>query len=420
MRIIVMYEYPPPPAGLATQGHLLFKGLTEIGLDCMPVHLTNSLQKEWLYRWFKPDVAIGVGWWGQMPDLASHPQKFGVVPVPWLVADGWVANYQDILTSLPLVMTTSQWVMDAYVRDGVSPKNMVPQAIGCDLEAFTPLPRRHGKVRAVRESLGVADDEKLILTIGGDGASKGSREMMRALAEVNKSFKKWKYVCKVWFQERTEKQNRLDMELAEELGIRDKVTYVDGVASREFMPYLYNACDIYAGPSRQEGFGMPHVEAQACGKPVLSIDAMGIKETVIHGKTGFLADIADVVALKEGLADKTMGFAQETIIKFDEPKVIAVRPNVEQLAEYALAMLTDDDLVEGMGIAAREHVAANFDYRAVARRVAGLIREKVPLTSETQDTIKGGNGKNGQTEHSGRIVKGRTNIEGVGASQESH
>ncbi|MDO8589283.1 MAG: glycosyltransferase family 4 protein [Armatimonadota bacterium] len=419
MRTLILYEYPPPPAGLATQGDLLYRGLREIGEDCKPVHLTTDLQKEWMYRWYRPDVAVGVGWWGQIPSLVLHPRKFGIEAVPWLVADGWVANYQDVLNSLPLLLTTSRWVLDTYVRDGVSPKNMVSFPIGCDVDSFRPLPRSNEKVRAVRESLGVADDEKLILTIGGDGASKGSREMMRALAKVNRRFKKWKYVCKVWFQERTEKQNRLDMKLAEQLGIRDKVLYVDGVLSREFMPYVYNACDIYAGPSRQEGFGMPHVEAQACGRPVLSVDAMGIKETVVHGETGFLADIAHVVALKEGIVDRNMGFQERATIKFDEPKVIAVRANVEQLAEYVERLLCDDALARTMGTAAREHAFRNFDYRALARRLADLIRERIPIV-ESQPGHGGGNGvngKNGKNRNGARTAQGRAAGSGVGAGQ---
>jgi hypothetical protein len=31
MKILVLYDYPPPPAGLATQGDLLYQGLVELG-----------------------------------------------------------------------------------------------------------------------------------------------------------------------------------------------------------------------------------------------------------------------------------------------------------------------------------------------------------------------------------------------------
>lgn len=383
MRALLLYEYPPPPAGLATQGHLLYRGLSELGLECMPVHLTSGLQKEWLYEWFKPDVAIGVGFWGQMPELVLHPRKFGVQPVPWLVADGWVANYQDELNSLPLIMATSQWVVEAYVRDGVSAERMVDQPIGCDLQSFVPLKKSDPKVQAVRRSLGVPEDVKLILTIGGDGASKGSQEMMKALARINRQFTNWHYVCKVWSQARTRKQNELDLKLAAELGIRHKVSYVDGVLSREFMPYLYNACDIYAAPSRQEGFGMPHVEAQACGKPVLSVDAMGIKETVVHGRTGYLASVSEWISITEGEAGEAAGYAIPTTIKFDKPKVIAVRASVDDLENYVLRLLTDDTLCHRMGQAGRQHVEHNFDYREVAKRVLKVVSERIPLRGST-------------------------------------
>ncbi len=377
LRILMLYEYPAQPAGLATQGDLLLRGLQDIGTDALPAPLTGNLQKEWLYKCYKPDVAIGVGWWGYTPELVIHPRKFGVQAVPWLVADGWVANYQDVLNSLPLILATSGWVREAYVRDGVSPERMVVLPIGCDTKSFVPIPKKHPKVQSVREALGVADDEKLILTIGGDGASKGAREMMKALAMIDSRYPKWKFVCKVWKQDRTEKQNRLDMELAEELGIRDKVQYVDGVLSREFMPYIYNACDIYAGPSRQEGFGMPHVEAQACGIPVLSVDAMGIKETVVHGKTGFLSRVAKWVEISEGEVGPDQGYAERQVIHFTDPKVIAVRADVDELAEYCLQLLSDDDLASRMGIAARSHIEKNFNYLDVARRVSSLIEERV-------------------------------------------
>lgn len=378
MRIAMLYEYPPPPAGLATQGDLLYRGLSKLGVDCMPVPQTGGLQKEWVYRQYKPNLAIGVGFWGQLPELVIHPREHGIEAVPWLVADGWVANYQKELNSLPLILATSKWVKETYIRDGVSADRLVVQPIGCDVEAFRPIPHADPRVHAVRESLGVADDEKMILTIGGDGASKGSQEMMHALARIDSEFSKWRYVVKVWNQPRTEKQNQMDLALAEELGIRHKVDYVDGVLSREFMPYLYNACDIYAAPSRQEGFGMPHVEAQACGKPVISVDAMGIKETVIHSETGYLARPAKWISITEGEVGPAIGYPETQTIKFPEPKVIAVRANIHDLEEQVMRLLTDDKLAARLGVAARAHVERSFDYRNVAAQVIDVIRDRLP------------------------------------------
>ncbi len=74
------------------------------------------------------------------------------------------------------------------------------------------------------------------------------------------------------------------------------------------MPYLMNTCDIYAAPSRLEGFGMPQVEAGACGKAVLGINAMAMKETLVHGETAFLAGVATEVVLRETIVGEESGW----------------------------------------------------------------------------------------------------------------
>jgi starch synthase len=74
VKVLVLTEYPPSAAGLATQGQLLCKGLREIGVEVYPVHFESPLEKEWYYRWFQPDVVVGVGFWGHVPHLVLHPQ----------------------------------------------------------------------------------------------------------------------------------------------------------------------------------------------------------------------------------------------------------------------------------------------------------------------------------------------------------
>ena len=75
MRIAVLYAYPPEPDGLSIQGHLLYRGLKELGVDVMPCHHADSLQKLWVYKGFKPDIAIGVGCWTYAKDIILSPQR---------------------------------------------------------------------------------------------------------------------------------------------------------------------------------------------------------------------------------------------------------------------------------------------------------------------------------------------------------
>ena len=377
MRILLLYDYPASPGGLATQGSLLYKGLLEMGVDVHAVHYESDQEKEWYYRWFKPDVAVGIGYWGHTPHLILHPQKFKVQAVPWLVADGYIANYQDVLNELPLVLVTSNWVKEMYIRDGISAHNIEVLPVGCDTDSFIPFSKDDPKITAVRESLGIPPDQLMILTVGGDAASKGAREVMQALATIGDQVPDWTYVCKTWPQPRTSQQNQEDMQLAKEMGIEKKVIYATSITSRDFMPYLIGACDIYAGPSRLEGFGMPQVEAGACEKPVIGINAMGMLDTLVDGETAFLAGVAQHIVVNEVTIGDECGLAEKRTVVFDVPRTIDYRANVDDIAKYLIRLMNDPSLCQKMGKAGRNRVVENFDYRLVAKKFIELIDRKL-------------------------------------------
>ncbi|MCJ7675945.1 MAG: glycosyltransferase family 4 protein [Sedimentisphaerales bacterium] len=380
MKVLVLYDYPPSPAGLATQGDLLHRGLQELGIDVHSVHFESGQEKEWYYRWFEPDVVVGVGYWGHTPHLVLHPQRYGVQPVPWLVADGYMANYHEVLEALPLILVTSRWVKSVYIRDGLSGKNIEVLPVGCDTDSFIPRDKNDPKVLGVREALGVAPDQIMILTVGGDAASKGAQEVMQALAIIDTKAPDWKYVCKVWPQPRTQQQNLLDMQLAAQLGIDKNVVYTTNVISRNFMPYLLSACDIYAAPSRLEGFGMIQVEAGACGKPVIGIKAMGMLDTMVHGENAFLASIAQEVRIRETLAGEESGHEVGHRVVFKRPRTVDYRASVHDIAGYLMQLMQDGGLRKKMGEAGRKRAVENFDYRVIAKRFVAIICEKLGIS----------------------------------------
>jgi len=378
MRCLVLFPYPTEADGQSLQGELLYRGLLKAGVEAIPCHFKESIQKEFYLRQLKPDFVIGVGFWGNVPEIIQEPLKFGVRTIPWFNADGWVANYKEEFNKLELMFTTSEWVRSIYERDGIDVSKIIPMHIGIDTDLFKPIKDNERKI-ALRRMLGVRDNERMILTIGGDVTSKGAQEMFRALAEINKEFKEWKYVCKSWPGECAAEWREKEEYLVEQLGIKDKVIFLEDTFSQEFMAEILNCCDIYASPSRIEGFGMIQVEAMACEKPVISINVGGPAETIIHNKTGFLARVAEEIKLDEEIAYPSMGFCIKQIIKFDKPKTFAYRANIDDLKEYTLKLLTDPALCEKMGKAGREHVVENLDYRVTSKKMLDIIKEKLKL-----------------------------------------
>jgi alpha-maltose-1-phosphate synthase len=380
MKVLTLYDYPPSPGGLATQGDLLYRGLKEMGVDVHAVHFESAQEKEWYYRWFEPDVVLGVGYWGHAPHIVLHPQRYGVLPVPWMVADGYVANYHDVLNALPLILVTSNWVKETYVRDGINPDIIEVLPVGCDTDAFIPRDPNDPKVSSVREALGVAPDQVMILTVGGDAASKGSQEVMQALAMIDTQAPDWKYVCKVWPQPRTQAQNLIDLQLATHLGIEKNVVYTTNVVSRNFMPYLVAACDIYAAPSRLEGFGMPQVEAGACEKPVISLKAMAMLDTLVHGQTAYLAGVAQEIRIQEATLGEESGYEEGHHHTFQAPRTVDYRASAADIARYLLKLMKDPARREKMGKAGRKRVVKMFDYRVVAKRFTDLVTERLGVS----------------------------------------
>ena len=380
MKVLLLYDYPPSPGGLATQGQLLHRGLEEMGVEVFSVNFESAPEKEWYYRWFEPDIVVGVGYWGHTSHLVLHPQRYGITAIPWLVADGYMANYGEILDNLPLVLVTSNWVKKVYIRDGLKGDNIEVLHVGCDTDAFVPRDKKEPKVAAVRESLGIADDQIMILTVGGDAASKGAQEVMQALAINDPQAPDWKYVCKVWPQPRTEQQNLADIQLAVNLGIDKNVVYTTGKVSRNFMPYLLAACDIYAAPSRLEGFGMTQVEANSCEKPVIGIKAMGMLDTLVHGKTAFLAEVAQEIRLREAIVGNESGYETGHKYTFKKPRIVDYRASVHDIANYLMDLMTDANLREQMGKEGRKRVVENFDYRVIARKFVEIVSRRLGIT----------------------------------------
>ena len=67
------------------------------------------------------------------------------------------------------------------------------------------------------------------------------------------------------------------------------------------LPYLYSQANVFVYPSLYEGFGMPPLEAMACGCPVIVSDNSSLPEVV--GSAGILVNTENIQNLAKNISD---------------------------------------------------------------------------------------------------------------------
>lgn len=71
--------------------------------------------------------------------------------------------------------------------------------------------------------------------------------------------------------------------------------------TRAALAHLYASCDLFVSASWREGFGLPPLEAMACGAPVVLTDSGGVREYARHGENCLVVPARDPKALAEAM-----------------------------------------------------------------------------------------------------------------------
>lgn len=133
-----------------------------------------------------------------------------------------------------------------------------------------------------RRNLGIGENEIILLSIGELSYRKNYQVVIRALAELKNPQIKYLICGKGLIG------NGIQEEL-EKLANEKQVSVVF-MGYRQDIPQVIAASDIGVIPSNREGLGLAGIEMLAGGLPVIGSDVQGIKDYIINGRTGFLAD----------------------------------------------------------------------------------------------------------------------------------
>ena len=125
---------------------------------------------------------------------------------------------------------------------------------------------------------------------------------------------------------------------------------------------------------------MVQVEAGACGKPVIGVKAMGMLDTLVHGQTALLAGVAMEIRLRETTVGLDEGYQPGHRVVFKRPRTADYRASVHDIADHLMKLMTDPELRQRMGQAARKRVTEYFDYRVVAKKFVQILSDRLGIT----------------------------------------
>ncbi len=312
------------PAGAERALYELARRLDRRRFRVRVVGLRGGLVAEWLARVNVPVTVLGVrGRWdaGKMLALVRllrdervdllhthlfHADLVGRVAgrlagVPHLVHTQQVAEMRYRPWQFAWARLTATWCdcivcCSAGVRDHHSARAHLPRRRyrviynGIDPRAYARDPARR---RQLREQWGVGPDQVLIACVARLDYQKNVPLLLEAVRRLRQVRQDVRVVIAGDGPERS-----MLRRLCEETGAGRWVTWL---GFTEEIPGVLSAADIFALPSRWEGFGIAAAEAMAAGLPVVATRVPGLTEVVADGLSGLLVDSEDVDALTSAL-----------------------------------------------------------------------------------------------------------------------
>jgi glycosyltransferase involved in cell wall biosynthesis len=208
-----------------------------------------------------------------------------------------------------------------------------------------------------------------VLALASADPRKNATTLVRAYAELPEGVRRRHPLVLVWSH-----RGLTPALLAEvtRLGLRSSVRFLFGVSESD-LAVLYNAASMFAFPSLGEGFGLPLLEAMACGTPVVAVNASSVPEVA-----------GDAALLCDGASPQALTAAMLRVLADDSLRAALIRRGLARAASFSWERCAQQTLacyartLEQTQMARARLGARGFDTGATSAR---------PLPAERQEQV---------------------------------
>ena len=193
------------------------------------------------------------------------------------------------------VFSVSDSLRQLFVREGIDGGRIRVVGNGVDLKKFNRIERS-----AARSEIGIADDEKVLISVGGLVERKGFHRVIDVLPGLLASFPRLRYLVVGG----PGPEGDIGAELrarVDRLGLQAHVTFT-GPLPPDRLRVPLSAADLFVLATSNEGWANVFLEAMACGLPVITTDVGGNAEVVNAPYLGRVVPFGDAAALEAALA----------------------------------------------------------------------------------------------------------------------
>jgi glycosyltransferase involved in cell wall biosynthesis len=271
---VLMYQNPKLKGTYAS-----FPNVEEVASALPGTVLWDQVAVPWIARKKRLDLIFNpkftVPFLGKAKKIfVLHGSEWFVIPEHFRLYDQWYFK-----NAVPLYCRTADAfiaVSHAVKRDviehvGVAADKVVPIHNGFDPTLFQP---NHdpARLRQIREKYKLP--EKFILWVGQIESRKNVSRLLQAFAQIKNEVP---HALVIAGEQRF--TTAAELKVIESLGLADRVLFPGWILHTD-LPAVYALADHFSFPSLYEGFGIPLIEAMACGCPIVTADTCAPPEVV--------------------------------------------------------------------------------------------------------------------------------------------